>query len=280
MGNTISRDEINIGGSAFWILVVFLGLMSLIFLLIWSFFNNSIQGAIVSIIFTVMIISGVLLSRFKVFDLASWGDNTLAFTIGFAIYLLAGSFFPQQSIIGDNFLFATLSTTLPQVIDLVVNVFLVPIAEELVWMVGLPFVLFTLMNQIGKKWSIFKAGWLQIAVVIIVGSVTFAIFHQGKLLLAFIAASIIFRSVLIFLVYGDQKYDIIKGVNLVAAFAVGAHMANNLVFRGFEKVWLILTNNFLPIGLIVMAFFAIMFISAIEKVISMVLGKEKKGVRA
>jgi hypothetical protein len=279
MGRTINTDDVNIGGSAFWILLIFIGLMSLIFLLIWSFFNNSIQGAIVSIIFTIMIIAGVLLSRLKVFDLASWGDNTLSFSLGFLLYLLAGSLFPEQSIIGDNFLFATLSTTLPQIVDLVVNVFLVPIAEELVWMIGIPFVLMTLMNQLGKKWSVFNIGWIQIFVMVVIGSLTFAIFHQGKLLLAFILASILFRSILIFLVYGDKKYDIIKGINLVAGFAVGAHIANNLVYRGIDKVWLVMMNNLLPVGLLIIAFFLVMFGSAIEKVISMFFVSNKRKVR-
>jgi len=275
MGNTISREEINIGGSVFWIMLVLLGLMSLIFLLIWSFFNNSIQGATVSLIFTVMIISGVLLSRLKVFDLASWGANTFSFTLGFFLYIFIGSIFGQQSIIGQNYLFATLSTTLPQIIDLTVNTFLVPIAEELVWMIGLPFALITVMNEIGKRWSIWKQGWLQITILIIIGGSTFAIFHQGKLLESFVIASIVFRSTLLFLVYGEQKYNIIKGVNLVAAFSVGAHIANNLVYRGIDTVWLLITNNFWPVGMLIVVFFGVIFISAIENIISWFISDKK-----
>lgn len=275
---TINNKEINIGGSIFWIMLVLLGLMSLIFLLIWSFFNNSIQGAIVAIIFSVMIIAGVLLSRLKVFDLASWGDNTLAFTIGFLIYMVVGGLFSEQSIIGENYLFATLSTTLPQIIDLTINVFLVPIAEELVWMIGLPFSLLSIMNAMAKnkRLSVFGIGWVQIAIIIIIGSTTFAIFHQGKLLTVFVIASIIFRSILIFLVYGDRKYDIIKGVNLVAGFAVGAHMANNLVYRGIGNTWLIIQSNFWPVGFIIVLFFAIMFLSAIEKTVRLIAGNPEK----
>lgn len=280
MVNVISKNEINIGGSAFWIMLVLLGLMSLIFLLIWSFFNNSIQGAIVSLIFTVMIISGVLLSRLKVFDLASWGANTFSFTLGFFLYIVIGSLFGNQSIIGTNYLFATLSTTLPQIIDLVVNVFLVPIAEELVWMIGLPFSLITIMNMLGKRWSIWKQGWVQILVLIAICSSTFAVFHQGKLLAAFVIASIVFRSVLIFLVYGEQKYNIIKGVNLVAAFSVGAHIANNLVYRGIDNVWILIKSNFLPVGLIIVVFFAIVFFSAIENIISWFASDKKKELGA
>jgi len=279
MAKTISKDEINIGGSVFWILLIFIGFISLTFLMIQAFFQQSIITAVVAMIFLMLMVVGVLLSRLKVFDLASWGDNTLAFTIGFLLYIglgLLGTFGAEKSIIGENFLFSTLSSQLPQLTDMIVNVFLVPIAEELVWMIGIPFVLITMMNKLGERFSIWKQGWLQIAVIIIIGSFTFAIFHQGKLVLAFIASALLFRSLLIFLVYGDKKYDIIKGVNVVAGFAVGSHMGNNLMFRGLDKVILLLNTNFFPVGLLVYAFFLVMFISAIERVLSLASGKKEK----
>ena len=232
-----NKEDINIGGSIFWILLILISLGGLAYLLIWSFFNDSVKGVVVATIFITLITSGILLSRLKVFDFHSWGDNALSFTLGFAVWAGIGSFFGQQSVlsVSQNYLLATIASDLPQLVEVVMNVFIVPIAEEIFWMIGIPFALITIMNQIGKKWEFFSNQWLQMFIIIVVASSTFAAFHVGKAFILFIIAAIIFRTIMIVMVYGDQNFDILKSINLVTGFAVGAHIANNMINYGVQK---------------------------------------------
>jgi len=273
----MNRDEINIGGSSFWILLTLVAISSLVYLLIWSFFENSIRGAVVSIIFLGMILASSILSRLKVFDFSSWGDNTLSFTGGFWIWIGIAGFFGTQSVlsVSSNQLFATISGELPQLVDFVVNTFLVPIAEELFWIVALPFAIISMLNNAGNKYEFFKNGIFQIAVTVLVGVTTFAYFHVGNVgFVSFIIAAMLFRTIMLVLVYGEQKYDILKGVNLVAGFSVGAHIANNLTNFGINKAFLLLQANFLPVGLIVYILMGFLFLSGIERLISLIAGKK------
>ena len=272
-----TKEDINIGGSAFWILLILISLMGLSYLMLWSFHNNSVKGAIISTIFMTMIISGILLSRSKIFDMNSWSDNALSFTIGFGLWAILGTLFTRQSMLSvsipKNYLFATISSELPVFTEMIINNFIVPISEELFWMIGIPFALISIMSAFGKKYEFMNNDILQIIVVIIIGSSTFAIFHIGKYFIAFIISAIIFRTIMIIMVIGDYKFDLLKGINLVAGFSVGAHMSNNIMDTGFSKTWLILTQS-IPVTVIVTIFFGVIFLTAINRVLVFVVGKD------
>ena len=272
----MNKEDINIGGSIFWILMVLLSLSGLTYLLIWSFHNDSVRGVVVSVIFTTLIIAGILLSRMKIFDFYSWGDNALSFTIGFFAWLGLGSLFGQQSVlsVSENHLFAAIAADLPQLVEVILNVFIIPIAEEIFWMVGIPFALISIMNQLSKNYPIWKNLYLQMFVIIVIASTTFAIFHVGRMFIGFIIAAMVFRTIMVVLIYGDHKFDMIKGINLVVGFAIGAHIANNLIHTGIEKTWLVLQTN-TTVFAIVLIFFAVMFLSALNTVLRFMLGKSK-----
>jgi len=275
MGENVHRDDINIGSSIFWISLILIALMGLTYLMIWSFHANSVKGVVVASIFMFMIIAGVILSKFKVFSLANWGDNCLSFSLGFGLWTLLGKVFGSQSIISvsQNYLFATIASELPQIIEVVVNNFIVPIAEELFWMIGIPFALISIMNQIGKSYSVFENEWLQMGIVIVISSVTFAGFHIGKAFTAFMIASMIFRTIMIVLVYGEHYFDLLKGFNLVVGFSVGAHIANNILDTGFAKTLLVLQGS--PVILwVIIAFFGLIFLSALNVILKFVMGKD------
>ena len=271
-----NKEDINIGGSIFWILMVLLSLSGLAYLLIWSFHNDSVRGVVISVIFTTLIIAGILLSRMKIFDFYSWGDNALSFTLGFFAWLGLGRLFGTQSIlsVSENHLFAAIAADLPQLVEVILNVFIIPIAEEIFWMIGIPFALISVMNELGKKYPLWKNLYLQMFVIIVVASVTFAIFHVGKMFIGFMIAAIVFRTIMIVLIYGEHKFDIIKGINLVVGFAIGAHIANNMISTGIQKTYLVLQTN-TTVFIIVLVFFGVLFLSALNTILRFVLGKSK-----
>lgn len=271
------KDDIDIGGSVFWIVLILIALGGLSYLLIWSFHNDSVKGVAVSVIFVTLILSGVVLSRFKIFDLASWGDNSISFFLGFFIWAGIGGIFGSQSVlsVGQNQLFATIASELPQLIEVVMNVFIIPISEEIFWMVGIPFALIGIMNIVGKKYPVWKNPFLQIGIVVAIGATTFAIFHIGNIsFIAFIIAAMIFRTIMLVLVYGEYEWDILKGVNLVVGFSVGAHIANNLFDTGFSKTWLILSTS-IPVLIIILTLFGFIFASALIRIFRYATGKAK-----
>jgi len=273
MTELLDFDDINIGGSIFWILIILLGFSGLVYLLIWSLHHENIKGIAVGVIFMGMITAGILLSRLKVFDWASWGDNALSFTIGFGLWILLNSLFGQQSVlsVSQNGLFSTIASELPQFVNLISNVFMIPIVEELFWMVGMPFALISIMKAIGKKYEIWDNPYLQTFILVIILSTTFAFFHVGKLFVPFIIASMIFRTIMVVMVYGEYEFDLLKGINLVAGFSIGAHISNNLIEYGISKAWIVLQDQ-LVVTIIIVVFFGAMFLTALNRVLGFILG--------
>lgn len=276
------QQEIKLGGSIFWILMILAAIVGVSYLGIWSFHNNSVQGVAISAIFFALIISGVILSRFEIFNSGTWSENAFSFTLGFSIYSLIGIFADSSTksvlSITKNSLFATISSELPLFFEFIMNVFVIPIAEESFWMIGIPFATITIMNLIGERFSIFKNLVFQLIVITILTGVSFALFHVGKLLLGFLIAAFFFRAIMVWSVVGDADFDWIKGISLVPAFAVGAHIGNNWADYGFGKGMQLLTSNF-EVGVFILIFLGIIFISFINQLIIWLTHK-KIGVRA
>lgn len=270
--------EINIGGSIFWILLVFLSLTWLSYLGIWSFQNNSIKGVVISTIFFAMIISGIVLSKFEIFNTGNWRENALSFSAGFGLWALISGSFGTQSLlsVSQNHLFASISGELPQFIDVLMNGIVVPIAEEIFWMFAIPYALISIMNSLGKKYSFFENHYLQLIIVAIIAGLSFAFFHVGKTAFTyFVISAIIFRVIMIFAIFGDKKLDWLKKFNLVSAFAVGGHIANN-IFNGGIRTAIIVLQQDPIVFIIICTFFIIVFGSAIYHLIMLILGKEDK----
>lgn len=267
MGEFDIRD-LSIGSSAFWILMTLVSLSGLIYLMIQAFHQESIRLSVIAMIFAVIILSGIVLSRLQVFDLGGWRQNCLSFAIGFIFWGVLGTVLNSSGmslILEKNYLFASVSSQLPLYTEFILNAFIIPIAEEMFWMVGLPFALISIMRTIGKEWEIFQNALVQMAVVITVASITFGVFHVGKLTFAFLLASMIFRTIMILTVYGDYYFNWIKFAPIVASFSIGSHIANNWLTEGWSNSFLILQTNLVVSGFIFL-YLGIIFLSAIEYV--------------
>lgn len=266
MGDLDIRD-LSIGSSSFWIMMILVSLGGLIYLMIQAYHQESIRLAIVSLIFFAIIISGVILSGLKVFDLGGWRKNSLSFSLGFIFWGIIGTYIKSKgmSVLPLNQLFATASSQLPIYTQFVLNTFIIPISEEMFWMIGLPFALISVMRSIGDRYEFFENAFVQLAVVVIISSVSFAIFHVGKITWAFLVASMIFRTIMIITVYGDYYFDWIKIAPIVVSFSFGSHVVNNWLVVGWASSFLILQTNLLVSGFIFL-YLAIILISGIEYV--------------
>lgn len=267
-----NNEPKSIGGSVFWILIVLASIMSLSVLGFWGYQNQNIRVITISVMYAIMILFSIVfsiafsLTKKDTFHLGTWRGNAISFSLGFIIWLLAGTFFGKQSFISlsTNHLLKDVVGVLPQFIEYIVQVILVPIAEELFWMFGIAFALFTILNIMGKRNKIFKNPLLQLVIIAVFGGVTFALFHIGNLALtSFLIGAFIFRAVMIVFVYGEQKYDWIKGITLLPSFAIGSHIANNLIQTGMSQFFVVVNSNFFPLGLAIYLFFVTIFLSAI-----------------
>lgn len=272
----MEKEIEKLGGSAFWIIVILVSLIGLSYLGIWAFHANSVKGVAISTIFFGMIIAGIILSKFEIFNSGTWSENCFSFVLGFTLWssLLGGS---SKSILAvtQNSLFASIASELPQFLEFVINTFVIPIAEESFWMIGIPYSVSAIMNLIGKQYPVFKNIWFQLTVITIVSGTTFALFHVGKMLLGFLIAAFFFRAAMVFTVIGEQKLDLVKGITLVPAFALGAHIGNNWADFGVLKGVQLLIQN-IEVGWVVFAILAIIFLSAINQIVLIVRGISNK----
>ena len=178
----------------------------------------------------------------------SYGENAtykdaFSFWVGFGLLavLVSGA---SKSILG----FSVFSAS-AQAIDYNTGIYLVtqaaPVAEEAFFLIAFPVMLFYTIKGLAKA---FKLIWkplgelldsrftYAILTALIVG-VSFAVFHIGQqTLISFIWAAIVFRAMLIIFADFDLLYDIVPSISTVYAFAVGAHMANNInATIGFQQ---------------------------------------------
>ena len=295
-----NNKDITLGTSSFWITLILLSFIWLFYLVIWSFQNDNIRGTILFTVFFGMIIAGIILSRFKMFSMGSWSENSLAFTIGFLFWGLIQGFKPAATqatteltvtslfSLTQNQLFATIAGQLPQYIEVLMSGFVIPVAEEIFWMFAIPYGMFSILkaaskrklNLFGKKKSLsfLKNMWLQILLVIAVGSTTFAFFHVGReAFIAFIIGAIIFRSIMVGVVYTEKAYDWLKNLEIFVSFAVGAHIVNNLLAGGGIGLAMdILKSQNTVVYITIWVLAIAIAIGAIDEIIGIVSGEKKK----
>lgn len=270
--------DFDIEGNIFWILMILVALGTFVFFTIYAYQNENLRLFIISTLFAVMILTGVILSRLEAFNGSSWGESTLAFLIGFVLWgFVGGGFFAQQSILSvtKNTLFSTISGELPLVIDFTFNTFLVPISEEIFWFMGLTYAIISILNIIGKSKPIFKNAFVQMAIILPLLGFTFAYFHVGRGgLTSFIISAIIFRVLLSAIVIGDQKFNWFKKINIGIAFALGAHIANNWLAYGFFRGITVMRTE--PIILIIVSILMLtIFFSGLNQIASYLFGSKK-----
>jgi len=146
-------------------------------------------------------------------------------------------------------LYSTLSGQVPLYTDFVFTSYVIPITEEYVWMIAIPYLVFGIISSLAKFTKFEVGDSVKIGVTTVIASITFALFHVNNIeLINFLIAALIFRTTMVLLVLNEQVNDIFKAVNLLPSFAYGSHIANNWTVYGFEKginVLLNVDNSFL-----------------------------------
>ena len=244
--------------------------ISLSYMMLCGVPQSNLGLIIVPMIFGFLFLFGLAVSRTyftKISTTESFYTSTKSFTAGFFIWFVLvnlrhiSSFFdvfrfPTQATL------ATIQEQIPPFWGFVNTVFMAPIVEELFWGIAIPIALFNIMDSLSDTITLFKNMIVQFVVVLAVAGYTFAVFHTSTTQIGFFIAAVIFRSVMVFLLHADRKFDIIPGFIVTFAFIIGAHMANNLAVYGLTNAYSILISS--VYGWITMVFFALIFATGIR----------------
>lgn len=272
------KDNIvsNPGGSVFWFTLILLSFGGLLALELWSYFNTSLIGIILTIIFLSFVVLGMILSEGKIFNSGGWSRNSLSFVLGFILYasFVAVSKTGNYSVlsVSQNTLFSTISGDLPIGLEFLLNSFIIPICEEVFFLFGVSYIIIKIcvlisqstessQSSFGRSMSkIIGNGWLQIALACIISGLTFAYFHMGRDEAVFIMAAIFFRTIATVAIFGDIRYDIIPYLSIGYGFSIGMHIGNNWANFGLAKGLGVIWDNVAAVwgGIVIVMLIAIL----------------------
>ena len=234
----------------FYVVLFVFAIIGLGYMMLLGVPQNNIGLIAVSLIFGFLFLSGLLvvqhdLRQTKETFTASAQSFTLGFTAWFTLSSLkyispifAVFSFPAQATL------STIAEEIPPFWQFINTVIMAPIVEEIFWGLALPIIMFSSMDELGKKEFKFLSNRiLQFFIVIVVGTFTFAAFHTSATQLGFFIAAMLFRTIQIIVFFGDKKYNLIPQYAILFSFLVGTHMANNFAEFGVRYSYNILISN-------------------------------------
>jgi hypothetical protein len=263
-------------GSVLTSLFILISLAVTTWLSIYAFQERNILILAVSVVMLAITISGAFLGRDELSRKIDFRTEAVAFSIGFLLWLgIASTQSMSVLSVSSSYLYNTIAGDLPLILEFVVNSFLIPIAEEVFWIIGLPYALIAIMNNLGQTYKPFSNKVFQFLTVILIGGVTFVIFHVGQLFWAFVIAAFIFRSIMISAVIGDRKFGWLPYFNLVPAFAIGAHIGNNWGAFGLLAGLQILVSNPM-IGIPLLLLLGLILFFGLQTILQKIMRKKLK----
>ena len=234
--------------SAFQLIFAVIVFLGIILNAIVGFTQNNIGMVVLSMIFGLMMLFSLIISKGEILSAGNWKSNTVSFTLGAFLWgalVLLGSGGNTQSIfsVSENVLYSTLSGQVPLYTDFVFTSFVIPITEEYIWMIAIPYFVFGTLTSLSESIQYKISNTTKIFVTVLVAGSTFALFHVQNLeLITFLISALIFRTVMILAVIPDQTTNWFKFLNILPSFAFGSHIANNWLAYGFERGLGVLLN--------------------------------------
>lgn len=274
------KDNIPMTGSVLTSLFILISLAVTTWLSIYAFQERNVLILAVSVVMLAITISGAFLGRDELLKKVDFRDESVVFCLGFLVWLLISTSQSMSALsVGSSYLYNTIAGDLPLSLEFVVNSFLIPISEEIFWIIGLPYTIIAIMNNLGQYYKIFSNKIFQFIMVLAIAGTTFVIFHVGKLFWAFVIAAFVFRSIMITFVVGDNKFGWIPFFTMVPAFAIGAHIGNNWGAFGFVRGLEVLFTNPI-IGIPALLLLGLIFFFGFSRLFGMIRGnKTIRGIK-
>ncbi len=233
------------GGIIFYISIVLLAAIGLLLMALQGRTQDNINMIVIALIFFSMLVFSFVVARKSLLnDQHSFTQVSGFFWLGFIVWGLIsyfGSKKPQSIFsafaIPEQGLLATVNSQLSPINNWFVTNISAPITEEIFFLLALPILLFSMLKNIipGDEWHHKLA---RLAIVVIVDSLLFALFHTGQVLFtltgltAFAIAAISFRAIQLTAKWGEDMFDLIKNTDILASAAIGSHFGNNFFSSG------------------------------------------------
>jgi len=218
--------------SPFYLLMTMLPVLGILLTLIWAFSSNNVGGGFLAIIFGLMILLSLVIGQ-EILQQAQWKHHTVSYTLGFLGWIAISTADFTVLSVGENRYYSTLAGQIPNFQDTVFTGVVIPIAEELLWTVAIPIFVFSILGSDQFDFSEFT----QYAALILISTTTFALFHVENIeIIGFLIAAGMFRLLMIATSVADTRDNFLPWVEATPAFAIGAHMANNLSSQGIGNV--------------------------------------------
>lgn len=279
----MKKKEENIGALAFWFIIIAMALIPLLWLQVWGYQNINMRAFVVGSLFVSFIVLTFAFDFSKHFYPAgsTFTENCLSFAIGIVFGTLFGALSAQSIFtlftVSQQYLLSEITAQLPLFWSTFANTVGAPVAEELLFLVSIPAILFVIVGFVSTRFKLLSNPLLQVAIVAGVVGPLFAFFHVGNVaLMGFIISAIFFRILMIGMVHGDMKSDIVPLIALIPSFAIGYHMANNVMAAGgwSQFVYIMQLEAFGWIALLVIFLF---MIGGILGAVNLLGKKKKKG---
>ena len=287
-------DKKVVGGMVFHILLLLIGIIPLFYLMVWGYQLTNMKAVVASILFFSFIIFFYTIFGFRELYIShsTFRQTSFSYVLGLVLAVVFGwigrHFTFSLFTIPKQYLLSQISSQLPRFWEKIVNVDAASYSEEMLFLFALPALLAIIFTFIGKQaeksknpifknFRFFKSPFFFIPMVVLVVAPTFAGFHVGNLqLITFIISAIIFRSLLLVLVYGEKfSHDkFIPFISLVPAFGIGYHRGNNIMATGgvidYIRVLLQTPTNFMEhaFGLVILSFTIIAILASISYLLS------------
>lgn len=269
---TIVGDITSGGAYNIILLAITFGFLS--WLAIWGYNNQNLPAIGNTVIFTGMLffaIISVVISKSNLLTKGSFSNNSVVFYIGFIVWAIilffTGGGTGAKSVlsVSENSIFASVSNALPQFLNFSLSTFIIPIAEEFFWMIGITAITLVLVKTLSRQFKIFKTVGAKLVVLWIIGGVTFAFFHTNNIEnIAFLISAFVFRGIFATALLLDEEYDLIPFVQWGFSGVVGAHIANNWINYGFLDGLSLLLNNLFPSGIILLGILIMSIVGSLQ----------------
>ena len=260
--------------SGFIQLIITLSIASLILLMVSGYNAKNTNSLFMGILFLSFILGGVVLylinRKFKAMEFGTFSQSSFFLLLFMGGWLILGSRAGSVVLFPPNTLFATISGELSAMTQFTLSSIGIPIAEEIFFMIGIPFAIIGIAKSFDKEINVY----LLMFIMFLVTGFGFAIFHTAKFTLGFIIFALFFRAVGIITVVGDQLKDWFKFAEIPVSAMIGAHIGNNWAVYGFKSGIILIFNNLFQtanilsfsLSLIIVIFFITMVIGAINYV--------------
>jgi hypothetical protein len=248
---------------------IFLGIVvvGLVYLTVWGLHNNNIEALGSGVIFMMMLLTFAVIMALAKNNMigcnidipiestfqtsAFWFINGILLWTALAQFAIVyGPEGQQQNI----FAFKPLDIApadMPQFWKSFLSIISAPGVEESFFLITIPLIMFYILDKmnIDRTISLVTVGFTV--------AYTFAVMHVGyATVTVFLLAAAMFRLIQIFLYWGDARANIFNTFDVALAFALGAHLGNNVITTtGYAATIAIFMTN--PLGVLCLMFFVV-----------------------